>query len=229
MARLRRLAAAGYTQHIIQRGNNRQLIFVDDDDRRFYLRSLMEALDFCPIAIHAYVLMSNHVHVLATPQADEAASRMMQHIGRLYVRYFNRRHGRTGTLWEGRYRSTVIDSDSYFMACALYIENNPVRAQLATTAEHYSWSSARHHLGLEANPLVTDHPLYWALGNTPFEREAAYRTLLADGPSLPQADAIRQATQKGWALGSIDFANALAKETGRRTTALPRGRKTASP
>lgn len=224
MARLRRLSASGHTHHVIQRGNNRQAVFVDDQDRRRYLRDLADALKLHPIALHAYVLMPNHVHLLVTPAEEGALSRLMQHLGRQYVRYFNARHGRTGTLWEGRYRSALIDSERYLLACSLYIDNNPVRAQIAAAAADFFWSSAQHHVGLRVDPLVTDHPLYWALGNTPFEREAVYRRLLEEGVSAATAEAIRAATVKGWALGEEPFVEEIEEQTERRARPLPRGR-----
>lgn len=224
MARLRRLSAPGHTHHVIQRGNNRQTVFVDDQDRQRYLRDLSEALKLHPVALHAYVLMPNHVHLLATPQEEGALSRLMQHLGRQYVRYFNARHGRTGTLWEGRYRSALIDSERYLMACSLYIDNNPVKAQIAVAAADFPWSSAQHHVGLRVDPVVTDHPLYWALGNTPFEREATYRRLLDEGVAAATADAIRAATLKGWALGDEPFVEEVEEQTERRARPLPRGR-----
>ncbi|HXF46046.1 MAG TPA: transposase [Burkholderiaceae bacterium] len=202
MARLPRIAAAGYPHHVIQRGNNRQSIFVDDTDRERYLALLKEIAGAHRIAVHAYVLMPNHVHLLATPQTGDAISRFMQALGRRYVRWFNDRHHRTGTLWEGRFRSTVVDADRYLLACMRYIELNPVRAGLCLAPEQYRWSSFAHHVGIRIDPIVTDHALFWGLGNTPFERQLAYRQLFDLDLPADQLDQIRRSTNRGRALAS---------------------------
>lgn len=200
MARLPRISAAGYPHHVIQRGNNRQAIFHDAADRERYLALLREIAAAQGIAVHAYALMPNHVHLLVTPQAGDGISRFMQALGRRYVRWFNDRHGRTGTLWEGRFRSTVVDADRYLLACMRYIELNPVRANLCSAPEHYPWSSFAHHAGLRVDPLVTDHALFWGLGNTPYERQLAYRRLFEIDLSPDELDEIRRSTNRGWAL-----------------------------
>jgi putative transposase len=220
MARLPRLTAPGFPHHLIQRGNNRQAIFVDDSDRALYLRELAELAGVHGLAIHAYVLMPNHVHLLATPAQHETLSRLMQGLGRRYVRCFNDRHRRTGTLWEGRYRSTVVETDRYLFACMRYIDMNPVRAGLVNDAVLYRWSSHAHHIGLHADPVVTEHAAYWALGNTPFERQVAYRRLFELNQEASEIESIRYATHHGWALGQPGFADAVAQGAGR--PALPR-------
>jgi putative transposase len=224
VARLPRLAIAGHPHHLIQRGNNRQPIVVDDTDRRLYLDILREASTLHRVALHAYVLMDDHAHLLATPYDAGALSDALQMLGRRYVGAFNRRHGRSGTLWEGRYRSGVVESGPFFLACMRYIEQNPVRAGLVASAEQWLWSSARHHLGLARDPLLTDHPLYWALGNTPFEREGAYRALLEQKVAPDVATQLRDAALKGWVLGSDSFVAALAQKTGRPLRPRSRGR-----
>lgn len=200
MARLPRIDAAGYPHHVIQRGNNRQAVFVDEADYRRYLLLLQEAAAGHSVAVHAYVLMTNHVHLLVTPETKPALSKFMQALGRRYVRWFNDRHGRSGTLWEGRFRAAVISADRYLLACMRYIELNPVRAGLSTSPADFRWSSNPHHVGHLVDPVITDHALFWALGNTPFERQSAYRALF-DAP-LPgdQLLELRQATNRGWAL-----------------------------
>lgn len=224
MARSRRLAVAGYPHHLIQRGNNRCAIFVDASDRNEYLAMLREAAVSAGVALHAYVLMDNHVHLLGTPAAADALSRMMQVLGRNYVGWFNHRHGRSGTLWEGRFRSSLIEGDPYLLACMRYIELNPVRAGMVASAEAFAWSSARHHLGLRTDALLTDHALFWSLGNTPFEREAAWRRFLEEGVPQTEAQVFAFAVVRGRALGSDAFLGRVASETGLRVTPGRRGR-----
>ena len=181
MARLPRLTVPGYPHHVIQRGNNRQPIFAATADYEALLRLLEEHAGREKVAIHAYVLMSNHFHLLATPETADGIPRMMQAVGRQYVRYFNQRQARTGTLWEGRYRSTLIQAERYLLACMVYIDLNPVRAGLVANPAEYPWSSHAHYAGLRSDKLVTPHALYWELGNTPFSRDAAYAELVRNG------------------------------------------------
>lgn len=224
MARLPRLTAPGLPHHLIQRGNNRQRVFVDEVDCARYLDDLAELAARFGLAIHAYVLMPNHVHLLATPSGTDTLARLMQSLGRRYVRWFNARHRRTGTLWEGRYRSTVVETDRYLLACMRYVEMNPVRAGLVDDAAAYRWSSHRHQLGQTVDPLVTEHAAYWALGNTPFERQLAYRRLFEQGPKEEEVAAIREATHRGWVLGQGGFVDEIAAKAGRRARPLPPGR-----
>lgn len=224
MARLPRLTAPGLPHHLIQRGNNRQSIFIDEVDCTRFLDELAELAAPHGLAVHAYVLMPNHVHLLATPVAGDTLARLMQALGRRYVRWFNARHGRTGTLWEGRYRSTVVQTDRYLLACMRYIELNPVRAGLVDDPAAYRWSSHRHQLGLAVDPLVTEHAVYWALGNTPFERQLAYRRLFEQGPAEAEIAAIRNATHRGWVLGEGSFADEIAAKAGRRAEPIRPGR-----
>ena len=177
MARTPRVDVAGYAYHITQRGNNRNDCFFDDEDYQFYLDCLLHSAEKYTINIHAYVLMTNHVHLLITPQADGAMSRFIQHVGRKYVRYINDRYARSGTLWEGRYHSEVVDVEKYLLACYRYIELNPVRAGLVDRPSEYKWSSARWHgLGQE-NRLIRDHALYNQLGQDLETRCRRYREL----------------------------------------------------
>jgi putative transposase len=224
MARLPRLSAAGHTHLVVQRGHNRQPVAVDDIDRRNYLDALRESAASQAVAVHAYALLDSDVLLLVTPAHAQALGRMMQALGRRYVSAFNRRHGRTGTLWEGRFRNTIIESERFFLACLRHVELAPVRHALAFDAADYGWSSARHHLGHRRDPLVTDHPLYWTLGNTPFERELAYRHWLEQGEPLSEAAAIADAAAKGLALGSEPFKVELTQATGRPPSPRPRGR-----
>jgi putative transposase len=226
MARLPRLVVPHQPHHIIQRGNDRQLIFRDEADHQAFLKWLREAAKQFQVAIHAYVLMPNHVHLLATPLDSIGLGRMMQWIGRYYVPYFNLKYERVGTLWQGRYKATVIDSERYFMSCSRYIELNPVRAGIVLLPEEYPWSSYAHHVGAKPDPLITDHALYWALANTPFGREAAYRSLVEQGLTSAEVAEISSATLKGWALGSDKFKARLEKEANRRVQPGKRGRPT---
>ncbi len=181
MARLPRLTLPDYPHHVIQRGNNRQPIFATSADYRRLLDILEDNAKRFEVAIHAYVLMSNHIHLLATPQTADGLPLMMQALGRTYVRYFNATQQRSGTLWEGRYKSTLIQSERYLLACMVYIDLNPVRAGMSARAQDYPWSSHGHHIGLRTDRLITPHALFWELGNTPFAREAAYAEMVQAG------------------------------------------------
>ncbi|MDM0104906.1 transposase [Variovorax sp. J22R24] len=224
MARLPRLTLADQPHHVIQRGNNRQVVFVDRVDREFFLTLLGENAVRFGIALHAYVLMDNHFHLLATPSTADGLPQWMQAVGRRYVRYFNDRHGRTGTLWEGRYRSTLIQTDRYLLACMVYIDLNPVRAGMVAEARDYPWSSHGHYAGLRQDRFLMPHPLYWALGNTPFAREAAYAELVRSGISSAVQATLTDATLRGWAVGDEDFLHSLQKTTERRVLKARPGR-----
>lgn len=224
MARQPRLTVAAYPHHIIQRGNNRQMIVLDDADRQVLLALWLLHAQACKVALHAFVLMGNHFHLLATPETAHGVPAMMQAVGRSYVRYFNNRHGRSGTLWEGRYRSTLIETERYLLACMVYIDLNPVRAGLAEAAADYPWSSHRHYVGMSVDKLVTPHALFWSLGNTPFAREAAYRELVRAGVAPSQQQALTSAALSGWALGSEAFKRGLQDSTTRRIAPGQRGR-----
>ncbi len=225
MARLPRLTLAGQPHHVIQRGNNRQMIFVDSADHEFMLDLLGDNATRFDIALHAYVLMDNHFHLLATPSTGDGMGLWMQAVGRRYVRYFNDRHGRSGTLWEGRYKSTLIQTDSYFLTCMAYIDLNPVRAGMVATAREFLWSSHCHYAGLRVDRLLAPHPLYWTLGNTPFAREAAYAEMVRGGILAADQQLLTEATLHGWAVGDTDFVSALEKTTGRRAVKGSAGRR----
>lgn len=224
MARLPRLTVPGYPHHVIQRGNNRQAIFAGDDDRRMMLALLEEHARQVRVAVHSYVLMDNHLHLLATPETAEGLPQLMQSVGRRYVRYFNDRQARTGTLWEGRYRSTLIQAERYLLACMVYIDLNPVRAGMVDTPADYGWSSHGHYVGRRVDRLVTPHPLWWSLGNTPFAREAAYAELVRNGLAAGQEQALTDATLRGWALGDAAYVAALQRQTERRVAKAKAGR-----
>lgn len=222
MARLARLALAGFLHHVVQRGHNHQPVFVDTADRIFFLEQLEQASRQHGVAVHAYTLMENHFHLLLTPSTDASLSRMMQALGRSYVRYFNNRHGHRGTLWEGRYRSTVLQAPLYALACMAFMDLNAVRSGTVPQSSDYAWSSYGHYAGLRSERLLTPLSAYWALGNTPFAREMAYKDLVAKGNSSEVDAALAQSAIKGWALGEADFLQELQRKTPRRIAiALP--------
>ncbi len=228
MARLPRLTLPGYAHHVIQRGNNRQAIFLRPHDYTIWLQLAAECAQQCHVAIHAYVLMDNHFHVLATPESADGLPKMMQALGRRYVRYFNDQHARTGTLWEGRYKSTVIQAELHLLSCMAYMDLNPVRAGVVGRPEDYPWSSYRHYVGQRVDRLITAHPLVWAMGNTPFSRESAYADLVQRGLDAPAQSALTEATLGGWALGDAGSVAALQKKIPRRVTKSAPGRPSAS-
>jgi putative transposase len=228
MARLPRLTVAGYPHHIIQRGNNRQPIVLDDGDREALMALITELARKHRVALHAWVLMDNHFHLLATPETAEGVSLWMQDVGRSYVRRFNNRHRRSGTLWEGRYKSTVVQTEGYLLACMAYIELNPVRAGMVADPRDYPWSSHLANIGQRADRHLVPHPVYWSLGNTPFAREAAYAEWVGAGLTARQQQSITDASLHGWALGDADFASKLQKQTDRRVVRARRGRPPAS-
>jgi len=224
MARLPRLILPDQPHHVILRGNNRQAIFFSDLDREQLLATLAESAAQYRVAIHAYVLMDNHLHLLATPPSADALSRMMQSLGRRYVGWFNARHQRTGTLWEGRFRAGLIEGDRHLLACMRYIELNPVRAGLCTEPAQWPWSSAAHHLGLARNLLIAEHEMYWLLGNTPFEREHAYREFMAQGVGTAEQARFTEAVLRGRPVASESFLKPLAVDHAAVVERRPRGR-----
>jgi putative transposase len=229
MARLPRIFVEGEPQHVIQRGNNREPIFGADADYSVYLRFLRKAAEEWDLAIHAYVLMTNHVHLLASPAMAQSLPKTLQSVGRRYVQYFNHTYGRTGTLLEGRYRATVIDSEAYLLTCMRYIELNPVRAGMVPRPGDYAWSSYRANAQGEDDPTVQPHTLYRRMGRSPQERQAAYRYLFRGQLAKGDVDVIREATNKAWALGNDRFRARIEALAGRRTTPLPRGRPRGRP
>ncbi|MFK8066740.1 MAG: transposase, partial [Gammaproteobacteria bacterium] len=202
MARLARYYIKDQPQHLIQRGNNREIIFVAEDDYRFYLECLKDAAERYGVSIHAYVLMTNHVHLLATPDNEQSLPKTLQSVGRRYVQYFNHTYERTGTLWEGRYKATLIDSESYLLTCMRYIELNPVRAAMVDHPSDYPWQSYHYNALGEEDPLVTPHTIYKALGRSAALQQRAYRQLFRAQVAKKDLEAIRESTNKAWVLGS---------------------------
>lgn len=224
MARLPRLSIAGCPQHVLQRGNNRQPIFVDAADRERYLALLLEHASRMKVAVLAYVLLDNHVHLLLLPVDATGLTQTMQALGRSYVRYFNDRHGRSGTLWEGRYRSAPLEANAYLLPCMAWMDSHPVRAGLCAEPGDWPWSSHGHYVGQRSDRLITPPEAYWALGNTPFAREAAYAEMVHAGLDAPLARAFARFAQGGWPMGGEAFAAEIEKEGGRRTVPRRAGR-----
>jgi putative transposase len=197
MARRPRIYIPGLSLHVVQRGNNKVEMFRETSDYRFFLRVLHHESTHCDVAIHAYTLMTNHFHLMATPTAHAGLSTMMQRIGRTYVPVFNLKHQRTGGLWEGRFRSCVIETESYWLKCMRYVELNPVRAGMTSRSDEYRWSSARAHLAGHEDEVLTPHDLYTRLGKTATERQRAWRAIC--GEVVPDAElaAMRDAIRRG--------------------------------
>lgn len=223
MARLPRMVIPGQPQHIIVRGNNRSEIFCCDADYRFYLEKLLTACKKHDCQLHAYVLMTNHVHLLMTPFFETGLSKTLQMLGRYYVQYFNHCYRRTGTLWEGRYKATLIDSESYLLACMRYIELNPVRAGMVADSAEYPWSSYRFNALGHGDDLVTPHVEFHRLGADDKERQSAYRALFNQSISETQINEIRDATNKAWALGDSRFKERIQLQLARRVEPIARG------
>jgi len=222
MPRLPRFVLVGHPQHVIVRGNNREPIFYADEDYQFYLEKLLKACNKHNCDIHAYVLMTNHVHLLITPHKKDGISKVIQMLGRYYVQYFNHTYQRTGALWEGRYKATLIDSEQYALSCYRYIELNPVRADMVEHPAEYPWSSYRCNALNEKNELVVGHELYKRLGKLVKERCEAYRALFNVEVQQKTIEEIREATNKSWVLGSEYFKEKIADKINRPMN--PRGR-----
>jgi len=224
MARLPRLSVPGYPHLLVQRSVAGQPAFLAETDYQFMLSELRSLSRRHEVAIHAYALMSDQFHLLVTPSDARSLSLAMQALGRRYVRDFNRRHGRSGTLWQARFRCTVVDPERFLVPCSLFVELGPERAQRVTDAKLYPWSSLSHHLGLQADAAISEHPEVWKLGNTPFERQVQYRHLTEAGLPEPEVVRIHNAVEHGWALGDGSFLTELSSKTERRLAPLPVGR-----
>ena len=229
MARRPRQAVTALPHHVLLRGHNRQPVFVDDVDYRQYLAWLHEAGLAHGLSIHAYLLMDAQVQLLVTPEREDALSRTIQDVGRRYVRWFNRRHVRSGTLWEGRFRSSLVEAERWLLACQRHLESGPVRAGRVGAAADWPWSSHRHHAGLALDPLVRPHPTVWALGNTPFERESAYRRLFDESESQVETDWLLACLLGGRPTASVDFQRKLEASLGLRLLSRPVGRPRRTP
>jgi len=224
MARQRRLCVAHEPHLLSQRGHGGSLGFRTDDDYRAYLQCLQQAVLQHRVAVHAYALLPQRVLLLATPPEARSLGHLLQSIGRRFGADYNRRHGRTGALWEGRFRSAVVEAPSQLIDCLRHVESAPVADGLVSEAIDYPWSSAAHHGGRRVDPIISERAEYWCLGNTPFDREAHYRHLL-DEPLAPSVQRrIAEATDKGWALGSPAFVRRIEEVTDRPASARQRGR-----
>jgi putative transposase len=208
---------AGVPVHVVQRGNNRSPCFIKHEDRSFYLFQLGRNLGRFGCELHAYCLMTNHVHLLLTPKGAASCAMLMKHVGQLHSQYFNKIYGRTGSLWEGRFRSCLVQSDVYLLACYRYIELNPVRAGMVLNPCDYAWSShGDNALGQASSELLTPHPEYLRLGTSAAERRTVYAGLFGLVGEDERAEQIRKATNGGYALGDEQFRQAMARALGRR-------------
>ena len=224
MARLPRLTIPGQPHYVVQRGNNLQAIFVDGQDYASMKDLLREMGRRFGVEIHAFILLPNQLHLLLTPQTAQSLPQFMQSVGRTYVRTFNNRHGRSGTLWEGRYRATVLEAQAWLLPAMVVLEHQAVAHGLTGRAVDYGWSSARHNAGAQVDSMVRLHPAYWRLGDTPFAREAAYATMLDRGASADLQEVVLEAALKGWVLGSEGFIEGLKSGTERRLQRQKAGR-----
>lgn len=224
MARQPRFFVPGEVLHVIQRGNNREPIFASEEDCRLFLDCLVQASRLHGVLIHAYVFMTNHVHLLATPLRKVSLPKVLQSVGRRYVQYFNCAYQRSGTLWEGRYRATVVDSERYLLTCMRYIELNPVRAGMVGHPGEYRWTS--YHANAQGAPdvLIRPHEIYERLGRSGPEQQRAYRQLFRTQLSGVDIEAIRDATNKNWALGNERFKQRVEALSGRRSDLMRKGR-----
>lgn len=224
MPRINRSFLPNVSLHIIQRGNNRLACFFQERDYIVYLEKLHEYSQKYDVAINSFVLMTNHVHLMATPADANGVCKMMQDLGRYNVRYINNCHGRTGTLWEGRYKASFVESERYVLTLSRYIELNPVRARVVRHPSEYRWSSFGHNaMGVE-NKLVQEHPTYAALGKSDQERRSHYLALFQHALSDFTVQQIRDACNKSWALGDSAFKKHIEAQLGHPLPPFPRGR-----
>ena len=218
MPRRARLALGGIPWHVIQRGNNRSVCFFSESDYIRYLDTLRILSEQFHCRVHAYVLMTNHVHLLVTPETHDGVSLLMKHLGQRYVQYINRTYRRSGTLWEGRFKSTLVQSSRYVLACYRYIELNPVRAGMVKHPHEYPWSSfACNAIGI-FNPLVIPHTEYQSLGSTKPIRQKQYRQLFENDINPNLVDQIRVCTQSNYVLGNDRFRKQISEALGRRVS-----------
>ena len=224
MPRKPRMYLPGIPAHVVQRGNNREPSFFAEDDYRFYLDRLGRALKRYRVQLHAYVLMTNHVHLLLTPEDETGISKAMSLLGQHYVQYINVTYRRSGTLWEGRHKASIVNADEYLLSCYRYIELNPVRAGMVESPDAYPWSSYRHHAWGEANPLIHDHPLYVDLGQTAASRQYAYRGLFRVDLTDKALHTIRRATHFNYPLGNGRFRDKIEATLKRQVGQAKRGR-----
>ena len=226
MPRKPRIFLPNIPVHMVIRGNNKQVIFAEEQDNLTYLDWLEEGLEQTDSQLHAYVLMSNHVHLLVSSSKGENISRLSQHVGRKYVPYFNRKYGRSGTIWEGRFKASSVESENYLLACYRYIEMNPVRAGMVSSPGAYRWSSYRANALGHSETLITPHPVYQELGKDEEQRLTRYRELFSDILDGKLVDTIRASTQTGTPLGNDKFKEEVEKTLGIKIGQTRRGRPT---
>ncbi len=224
MARSPRLTIPAYSHHLIQRGNNRQPIFFAEKDYLYYLDCMQKAKNKCHCRLYSYVLMTNHVHLLIEPSHPGDLGRFMQSVGRRYVRYINETYGRSGTLWEGRYKSAVVSQDEYLIVCSRYIEFNAVRAGMVEHPGDYRWSSYGFHAFGNRNSLIDPDPWYQCLGDTEEERQKNYRKWMESDVDPAEWEQVRQNTQKGRVIGKERFQKEMEQRAGRKLMGESRGR-----
>lgn len=224
MPRRARIVVPNTPQHIIQRGNNRQACFYADEDYRFYLEWLHFHAQKLGCCIHAYVLMTNHVHLLMTSDKPEAIGALMKALGQRYVQYINKTYARSGTLWEGRFRSCPIQAEDYLLSCQRYIELNPVRANMVSHPAEYRWSSYSANAQGDENAIITPHSIYNALGESSAHKQSVYRELFRYSLEDDLVDQIRQATKGNYALGNELFCKQISEALGRKVTRGQPGR-----
>jgi putative transposase len=224
MPRKPRMYLPGVPAHVVQRGNNRNACFYAEDDYRYYLECLRQGLHRYQVRLHAYVLMSNHVHLLMTPEDTAGISRLMQHLGRVYVEYVNRTYRRSGTLWEGRHKASLVNAEDYLMTCYRYIELNPIVAGMVQRPDDYPWSSYAWHAWGKPNDLISDHTLYFGLGSDADSRQRAYRELFRDAIPDSAIHDIRESLSFCYPLGNDRFRVQIEAALGRRVGEKRRGR-----
>ncbi len=223
MSRKPRIVLPGHPVHIIQRGNNRTATFYTHEDYQYYLEALHAACIKYQCSLHAYVLMTNHVHLLVTPDAEKSISQMMQSDGRRYVRYINKSYQRTGTLWEGRFRHSLIQDNIYYLVCSRYIELNPIRAGITEKPEDYSWSSYQHNALCQDNLLIHPHEIYINLGRSKEERAQSYKELFKSHISDDTVNEIRMSANKDQITGSDKFKQEIEQMLNRKVTTCAHG------
>jgi putative transposase len=229
MPRLTRLFLPDVPLHIVQRGHDRQAVFVQPRDYQYYLDNIAEAKADLSVQLYAYCLMTNHVHLIVAPDEDVSnISKFMRIVAARQTRYVNKLENRTGTLWEGRFKASLIDSEAYLLACSRYVDLNPVRAAMVAAPQDYEWSSFRSHAAMERTNLVDDHPIFHALGRNSGARGKAYREFVSHGIVDEELDLIRIAVQRNQLTGNRQFHEAIANRTGRRVPTCGRGRPTTS-
>jgi REP-associated tyrosine transposase len=224
MPRLARLELPGIPMHVTQRGVNRCAIFLDDQDRHHYRRLLRDACRKHAVAVHAFVLMDNYIHLLLSSNRAGQVSRAMRSVGQIHVQAFNLRHRRSGTLWQGRFKSCLVDNDRYLLTVIRYIELNPVRATMVACPEEYRWSSVHSHLGQASDPMLTLHPVYLALGHDVVTRASAYTAWLRTGIGEEDLAAVRAHLGQERALGDMRFQRMVERTLNRPVACRPRGR-----